>query len=749
MRELFERIFYSLAIQLLFHHLKRNLHLLSAWGLFALAVSGGIGKVYGIHYLFLDPEYLDRVDFWSFFIVGLAFANFTMAFLITSYILDGHKFSFVGLLERPFLKFSLNNAIIPLLVLAFYLWRIIDFQLNTEVHTLAEIGVFLLGFMAGTLSFLATTFVYFRFTNKDIFKYLAGSVDKRLRKSGLSRERIMDRWKESRKKRGVRSYLDLQLRSHDCTHLHNFYDRDAILKVFDQNHFNSVIFDLGIIVLVLLLGVFMDTPFVQIPAAASTLLMFSIFIMMVGAITYWFKGWGITFVVILFVLANFFVAGGIIKKIQHAPGMDYASTIPYDLQSLQESNDSTTYRRDREQMLEVLHNWKGKQDSDRPPLIIICASGGGQRAALWTFLGMQQADEMLNGQLMRNTFMISGASGGMVGAAYYRELYRKNQLEGPLGPIYHRGLENLGKDNLNPIIFSLVVNDTFLKLSSFVHEGHSYKKDRGYMFERSLNSNLNHIFTDNISGYYQEETNADIPWMLLSPTIANDGRKLYISNPPVSFMSVDPVEGQPSKIRGVDFRRYFEEHGAANLPFLTALRMSASFPYITPTVSLPSRPRMEVMDAGVSDNFGISVAVRFIQVFRTWIEDNTGGVILLTIRDSKRIKQPEARPQASIVDKFSQPISDVYNNLANIQDIKNDQQLNLMREWLECPLEVIEVAYDNISQRQDRASLSWHLTTREKETIVNAMDLPANQAALQRLGQLMVDNPKDLTAVTY
>ena len=86
--------------------------------------------------------------------------------------------------------------------------------------------------------------------------------------------------------------------------LQDFYDKQAVLKVFDQNHFNSVIIELAIILLILFLGTFMDNPYFQIPAAASSLLMFSILVMLVGAFSYWLRGWGVAFVFGLFLMVN-------------------------------------------------------------------------------------------------------------------------------------------------------------------------------------------------------------------------------------------------------------------------------------------------------------------------------------------------------------------------------------------------------------------------------------------------------------
>lgn len=726
---------YMLPVQLLFHHVKRNLPLLFFWFIFLGAVFGSIGKVYGIHYLFLDPEYLDKVGFWSFFFVGLGFANFALAFFITSYILDSHYFSFVALLKKPFLKFSVNNSTIPILILVIYLCKVILFQLQNEYTTTAEIVVFVLGFLAGMFMLIILASMYFWFTNKDIFRFWQGNLDKRLRKNKLSRDRMMKKWKESTENNYyVESYLDLKLKQQDCLHLHNFHDRQAILKVFDQNHFNSVLFEILIIVAVLLLGAFMDNPVFQIPAAASALLLFSIIIMLVGAITYWFKGWGVAFVVGLLIIANFFVEQGITKGTNHTPGMTYNTLLEYTSASLASHNTHEKYEQDKLATISVLNKWKARNATGgKPKLLIQCVSGGGQRAALWTMIAMQQANNNLKGNLMNHMFMITGASGGMVGAAYYRELYSESLQNPTIDLNAAEWAEKMGKDNLNPIIFSLVVNDTFFKLHDFEHENLLYKKNRGYMFENSLNHNLDMVFDRNLHAYYAQESNAELPMLLLSPTIANDGRKLYISPLPVSYMNFDP--DRPGKIRGIDFQEYFRSHGSENISLLTGLRMSASFPYITPTLSLPSKPRLEIMDAGISDNFGISDAIIFMQTFQEWIAENTDGVVLLVIRDTSKKQAPQDRPNPGIIGRFTAPISSVYNNLASIQDLNNDRQLQHVNAWLNAPFDVVELEYGG-DEKSGRASLSWHLTSREKETIQKAIHNQNNQQQLQKLQKL-------------
>ena len=81
-----ELLWYSLPVQLLLTHLKRNQLMVLGWVILLAMVTGNFGKYLGIPYLFLDPEYLDRVGFRSFFILGLVTAGYAAAHNITSYI---------------------------------------------------------------------------------------------------------------------------------------------------------------------------------------------------------------------------------------------------------------------------------------------------------------------------------------------------------------------------------------------------------------------------------------------------------------------------------------------------------------------------------------------------------------------------------------------------------------------------------------------------------------------------------------
>ncbi len=751
-----DAFFYSFPFQLLLNNFRRNHVLMLCWVILFAMITGNFGKLIGIPYLFLDPEYLNEVGFTSFLIIGIMVSGFTAAYNITSYITDGHRFSFVAALPNPFNKFSLNNGLIPVLFFLTYLYQIIRFQINNEFTTGMQLAIDIAGFLTGIAIMAGILQVYFIFTQKDIFKYMVCRLDEVGKKTvNITRASLMKKSDLARKKQvRVDNYLTHSFRFRKVQDEKDFYDKEALQKVFDQNQFNLVLIELLIFGMVLLLGIFKDYPSFQLPAAASAMIFLTIFVMLSGAFTYWFGGWSTTTALILFLILNHFVGEGLLTKKYPAFGLDYSSApVGYTIDNLKVHTDSAAIYNSQRHTLEVLENWKKKfEPGTKPRMVFICASGGGKRAALWTLTALQTADSLSGGKLIDQTVLITGASGGLIGASYFREAVLRSKTDQRVNPHSAEHREKIATDNLNPLIFSLLANDLFVGFTRYEYEGHSYLRDRGYTFEEQLNLDTEGMLDKPLADYHEPEAQAIIPMMILSPTIVNDGRKLYISAQPVAYMNSDILnfpDYYNHKLSGVDFQLLFENHGAPSLRFLSALRMNATFPYITPNTTLPTQPAIRIMDAGISDNFGIMDAVRFIYSFRDWIGANTSGILILSIRDSPKLTAVAEEQGNTIIDDFTQPISSVYNNFENFQDITNDNLVGYARTWFKGSIERVDIQYtpmsyvnmlqnmDSIRQHNTRASLSWRLTTREKEGVIETIRSDANREAIKRVVDLL------------
>lgn len=724
------------------------------WIILFAMITGNFGKYLGIPYLFLDPEYLNQVGFTSFFIMGMMTAGFSMAFHITCYISDGHRFTFVGTLPRPFRKFVINNSFLPLAFLATYLYEVIAFQINNEHSSGAELAVNLGGFLFGYVVMTFFFSLYFRFTNKDIVKFMVCRIDEKIKQNvQVTRASALKKLDIARKRQvRVDYYLDSKLRINKVEDT-PFYDKATILQVFDQNHFNLVIIELFIFTVVLALGIFKDFPAFQLPAAASFMIFLTIFVMMFGAFSYWFGEWSATMGLAAFLIFNYLVGEDYFSKKYEAFGLDYQEApAPYTMEALGNQTDSAAMEQDRAETRVQLTSWRKKFPANqKPKMVFLCVSGGGKRAALWTLNSLQYGDSATHGKLMKNTVLITGASGGLIGASYFRELKLRQQLGESVNPYASIHRAKISTDNLNPLIFSLLANDLFVGFTKFTYAGIPYERDRAFTFENQLNEITQRLMDKPISDYNTYEKQGLIPTIILTPTVINDGRKIYIASRPVSFMNYEAnnTNYEDFKVSGIDFQRFFHDQGAPQLRFLSALRMSATFPYITPNTTLPTSPAIQIMDAGISDNFGLSDAVRFLYAFKEWVAENTSGVVFVSIRDSPKLRDISPTTGSTIIDDLTQPISSVYNNFENFQDISSDLLIGEAQSWLHAPIHRVDIQYqaeryvpilqhmDSIRQNNARASLSWRLTTREKEGVVENIQSTRNQEQLNKLIDLL------------
>ena len=233
------------------------------------------------------------------------------------------------------------------------------------------------------------------------------------------------------------------------------------------------------------------------------------------------------------------------------------------------------------------------------------------------------------------------------------------------------------------------------------------------------------------------EFESQLPTLVFTPTIVGDGRRLLMSSQGLSFLTYTPSylsfrEGKTHD--AVEFSRLFEEQRAEDLSFLTAIRMSASFPYITPLVNLPSSPSIELIDAGVRDNEGLEVVLRYINEFKDWIKSNTNGVVIIQLKANRPDKVPIVGIAKTKLDQFTLPIGGVIQSFNNLQTYNKSILTKMNKENLDFPLDVVGFS---LFDEDDNTSLSWHLTRKEKEALLRTFKNKTNQEQLRKLKALL------------
>src|SRR5579871_5627774 len=740
MMQYLKAIYFSFPIQLVVLHIKKFQVLLFFWYILFSTINGGFMQSFGAYALFLAPEYLGKVNSISTAVVGAATGIFIMSWNITTFILFSRHFRFLATTTKPFLKYCINNSIIPILFLIFYFVKTVQFDTSKELLDYSEILVLILGFICGLALTISASFLYFFGADKTIIRQMTPMIsDPKLFKSQF--QKANGKLSESRLIK-VQWYLNSPFsikKVRDVSH----YSRDFIENIFGRHHFSAILSIFIAFIFLITVGFFMDHPAFQLPAAASILVFFAILISLSGAFSYFLQSWSIPFVLALFLVLNLLYQYNVIDPSNKAYGLNYTNRNDrpdYDREGLLRICTPEKVERDKKNMLGILENWKRKQKEEKPVLYIINTSGGGNRSATFTMNVLQYLDSISDHQLMKKTFLITGASGGMFGATYFRELARlKNKIDTTINLHDPKYVDDISRDLLNPLFSSFVARDLASPAQKFKVGNYEYIKDRGYAFEQKLAYNTYGVLDRQLKDIYEDEKNASVPLMHFNSVVTRDSRSMIISTQPISFLmkpQYDTTRIPNISPDAIDFSAFFSKQDPMNLRLLTALRMNATFPYVLPNVWLPTNPVIDVMDAGFRDNFGEQTAIRFINVFKEWLRENTSGVVLIQIRDRKTGGWQNPYESDDITELVTKPLLLLQYNWYKMQEYNQDDLLSLSQNDLKLPF--YKTIFQYVPKNElEAATLNFHLTREEKIDIANALSSEQNQKQFKTIKSFM------------
>lgn len=730
---------FSFPLQLLLLHVRKYQIFLVFWYILFSTVGGGFMRAFGADSLFLGPEYFGKITALSTAIVGFAVGIFIMSWNITTFILFSKYFRFLATTAQPFLKYCINNAVLPLLFLVFYFSKAIGYAKYQELFASKEIIFMVLGFAGGLFLSILIAFVYFFGADKTIYRSMATIIDTaNLHYALASKNNPLPKSKPELRVEWFFSAKFGLRKPRDVRH----YSQDFLDSVFKRHHFAAVIAITIAFVFLIGTGYISDSRLFQLPAAASITILFAILIAVAGALSTFLHSWSIPLVIIVYLGINWLYQQEIIDLRNKAYGLSYNNKNDrpeYSRESIMQLANDSNVLADKEVYLNILNKWKAKQRSDKPVMILINTSGGGIRSATFTMNALQSLDSMFGGRLMEQTFLISGASGGMLGAAYFRELYYRKQKGESIDLQDKQYLKDISRDLLNPLFSSLITRDIIGPAKPFQSHGYNYTKDRGYAFEQKLNENTRGYLNKTLNDYRKPEANAEIPMMFFNAVITRDGRKLVMATHPARFMMrplTDTAKINVMDADAIDFHSFLAQQDATNIGILSALRMNATFPYVLPNVWLPTTPVIDVMDAGLRDNFGQETSLRFMDVFKDWLRDNTSKVILLQLRDRSLSDWDRPLESGSLISAFTKPFLILQNNWFKLQDYYQHDQLEFGSEAYGNNFHRICLQYVP-SRTEAPASLSFHLTASEKRDIALALGAPDNRKEFKRLAALL------------
>lgn len=731
--------YYSFPIQLLFLHFRKYQVLLVFWLVLFLVVNGSFMDTFGADSLFLAPEYLDNVNSISAGLVGMSIGMFIMSWNISTFILFSKHFKFLAATTNPFLKYCINNSVIPVLFIVFYFFRAYDFTRHKELISNVEILFLAGGFLSGLIFILAVSFIYFFRADRSIMRQMMPTINNpgeyithlRPVKTAWHNESLIK----------VELYFDSPVKirpTRDVRH----YTPEFVDSLFKRHHLAAIIGVFTAFIFLITVGFFLDSPFFQIPAAASITIFFTILIGVAGAFSYFLQSWSIPYLIALLLMLNFFYKNEWIDPRNKAYGIDYQNKTQrpqYSREGLMALCTREKVEADKANMISILDNWKKNQDSAKPLLVLLNTSGGGHRSATFTMSMLQALDSLTNGTIMKKVFLVTGASGGMVGATYFRELYLQRSQGKKIDLQDEKYVDDIASDVLNPVFSSFVARDLIAPAQKFAAGDFTYVKDRGYAFEQKLNMNTRGFLDKQLREYAADEKAANIPLIFYNSVVTRDSRKMIISTQPVSFMMQGWQDTTKIPVMDpdvIDFAAFFAKQQPYNLRMLTAMRMNATFPIVLPNVWLPSNPVIDVMDAGLRDNYGQETSLRFIETFDDWIRENTSGVLMIQIRDRSPGGWEYPYMSDDITDHATKPFLLLQHNWFKMMEYFQNDMLSYYAEHPGRSVHKVLFQYAS-DNAENKAALNFHLSKREKKDIMLSVRSSANVESFEKLKTLL------------
>jgi Patatin-like phospholipase len=737
MKQLIKDIYYSFPAQLLILHFRKYQILLLFWLALTSTINSGFMKSYGADALFFSPEYLGTVNILGALITGIALGVFIMSWNVTTFILHSKRFKFLATTTHPFLKYCLNNSVLPLLLILFYFIKLYRFNDYRELMSFREVFTEIIGIFLGLALLLIISLAYFSYAEKTIVRTMAPIISnpELFNKTFAAKHHIEHEFALK-----VGFYFSGRFRIRKARNV-GHYRQEFLDSIFKRHHIAAIVSILLAFFFLIVVGFLLENKYFEMPAAASILIFFAIMTAVIGSLSYFLQSWSLTAAIVLIIFVNFLYQNEVIDPRNKAYGVDYINKEQrpaYNKESLKALCSSDKIAADSANMIRILNNWKAKQKEEKPVMVFINVSGGGLRSAAFVMNALQKLDSITQGNLMQHTFLISGASGGMLAATYYRELYRQKLINQKLDISDSRYTDNIAGDLLNPVFTSMIARDIFAPAQKFKAGNFKYVKDRGYAFEKKLSDNTNGLLNKQLKDLAADDYKATVPLIIFNSVIKSDGRKMMISTQPVSFMMKPSFLAADTTANpdAVDFAALFHHQQPMNLRMLTALRMNATFPYVLPNVWLPSKPVIDVMDAGLRDNYGQETSLRFIDIFNDWIQENTSGVVIIQLRDRLNDNWQQPYETNSVADMIVTPATMLQHNWYKLQDYFQTDEYNYLHGHNDSTVLRIPIMYK--PENTDKgAALNFHLTGREKRDVKGSFNSPVNRQSINMIATLL------------
>src|SRR6266849_3367298 len=369
-------------------------------------------------------------------------------------------------------------------------------------------------------------------------------------------------------------------------------------------------------------------------------------------------------------------------------------------------------------------------------VIVVAASGGGIKAAAWTtrvLTGLEantRKDFPANPRIFGDSVrLISAVSGGSVGAMYFVSEYGADGKGLPADTAtLEEAVARSEASSLDDIAWGLVYPDFFrVFLPTFKH------LDRGRALEAALSRELphrKHHLWSPLGEWRDGVLEGSRPAVVFNATIVESGERFLLGT-----TDLFPARGR-SSLRDSQFPQFT----GRDISLVTAARLSATFPYVSPA----ARPDLDgtqihVVDGGYTDNFGMATLLTWLDQALSASGNPIRRVLIIEIRASPPASEPPPLSWHGWPYQGYAPLSAVLHVRDTGQLPRNEEERSLLQRLaLSCNIQVEDVVFE---YHPIRAPLSWHLTPDEKQQIESIWTSPTTEQQKQKVRGFLASPP--------
>jgi hypothetical protein len=371
-------------------------------------------------------------------------------------------------------------------------------------------------------------------------------------------------------------------------------------------------------------------------------------------------------------------------------------------------------------------------------IIVVAANGGGIQAAAWTaqvLTGLEkECRDKCDLEFDQSVRLISSVSGGSIGTMYFLNEYEGGRL--PKDDELEAIVDRTEGSSLDEISWGVLYPDlirTFLPFNWVPVWG---GWDRGRALETAwlrndTSWNARKGIKQGLSTWRKDAEERNRPAVIFNTAVVETGQRLPLA-------TTELPKDSPGDL---SYRQYFGDiESKPDIRVVTAARLSASFPYVSPAARAAGYVRTDhLVDGGYYDNYGISSLVEWLD---EELQDNSEvkEVLVLEIRgassglgDARGTESPKCKTEPVVIQEekrtwFSQNLAPRFSqilappqgalNVRNTgQRTHNDTELDLLQEKWSAKKRNVKIKRALFEFDGANPPLSWHLTDDQKENI--------------------------------